>query len=367
MPVLDALRANFGPMFLSGFEGVGENLGLSLEKLNPQIDEGTGREAKNKVFDRMIMFNYAKVTSLAESYTHHLQEVRRIQEGRKEVETFEIRSTSRVLLGTGNASVHDFGFNLNRPWGVPYIAGSTLKGLASSWLARHGDNDWWRSRAGAEKAPLQVELFGGIVKGDADKTSWIGSVVFNDALLVLSRDGKCFVADIITSHHMKYYGGSRLPDGTEDPNPVKIAALRPGLTFFVSLEGPARATALAREALTRALAEEGVGGKTAVGYGRFEVVQCAPPVKAQAAVVVENKPAAPVAKGEEIEVVLIDKKNKNKEWYATGVTHEGVIGTIKDDKKVLASAKVGERIIVVVKSYDVNCSAFQFVKKADQG
>lgn len=254
------------------FENGGDNLGLCLERLNKSIDDPTRHEHESKDAFLRNLSSFRISESLRNSYKYAYQNWLEIQSKRKNTLCFFIQSTTKVLLGTGNASVHEFGFNLNKPWGVPYISGSTIKGLVSSYLYRHGGEEWWRDRNSSKKSECQVELLGGTLSTEKEEEakSYIGSVIFNDAWLLPSED-KWFVEDIINAHNPKYYSGNRLPDGTENPNPVKIAALKPGLKFLVVLEGSDNALQFIQSVLAKALVEEGLGGKTAVGYGRFEI------------------------------------------------------------------------------------------------
>lgn len=266
--------------FFSRAEDQCANLALSVAKLNPEIDDPDDQRpgAKDKSLDRMGRFRFPSESLKA--YKQSFERWKAAIQSRRDSEIFEIEAGTRVLLGTGNASVFEFGFNLNHPWGVPYISGSSLKGLVSAYLGRHGGEDWRRKSGTAVKSDAQVELFGGVrEKQEKDKGSYVGALIFHDAWLSTwpeqgSRDkGHWFDADIITTHHGKYYSGKRLPDGTENPIPIKIAALRPGLIFLVCIQGPEEYRVFARKILLEALEEEGIGGKTAVGYGRFVYVK----------------------------------------------------------------------------------------------
>ena len=272
MSPIAATRNNFR-QFYEGFNAHGDNLGLRLEKINPEIcsdDDGNAKhQGKDDTISMMVAFPFGSCKPLRESYSYSMKRWTALQESRSGVCAFFITAETKVLLGTGNANVHEFGFNCNRPWGVPYISGSTLKGLVSSYLARKGGDGWKRDLKNGRKSDLQVELFGG-VRMDGDAQSFIGSVIFNDAWMELPK-GSVFQEDIINVHHQKYYGGTGMPTGMENPVPVKIAALRAGMRFFISLEGPDENTAFVKKVLALALKEEGLGGKTAVGYGRFTV------------------------------------------------------------------------------------------------
>ena len=253
-----------------------DNLGLKIDKLNHEIDKG-GKEHEHK--DKMLSYlkNFKVQDSLRQSYTHAFKRWQAIMEKQKNTLCFTIESESKVLLGTGNPSVHEFGVNLNKPWGVPYISGSGLKGLVSSYLAQNGGEQWHKDDKIQFKSAYQLELFGGTKKSDEKREekekskSFIGSVMFYDAWLLPKHSSDWFCEDIINVHYQGYYKQERLPDGTEEPIPIKIAALNPGLCFFLVLQGRRQYLNFVKEVLTAALAGNGIGGKTSVGYGRFIV------------------------------------------------------------------------------------------------
>ncbi|MGK5093671.1 type III-B CRISPR module RAMP protein Cmr6 [Deltaproteobacteria bacterium TL4] len=259
--MIEAIRTDH--QFISGLRV--DNLGLRIDKFNESIDEHQEHQTKDKSL--ALLANFRMSPSLKESYQyafHHWVNTMRKRE--HDTISFDILSLTKILLGTGNASVFEFGFHLNKPWGVPYIPGSTLKGILSAWLSKQSGEAWSRSSKNTQKSANQVELFG----GEFDKKSYVGSVTFFDAWM--HPEDRWFEEDIINVHHQKYYSGERLPDGTENPIPVKIAALRSGLKFFVSLQGPDKSLFFLRKALKKVLSEEGLGGKTSVGYGRFQVL-----------------------------------------------------------------------------------------------
>jgi len=267
---MDAIR-NHHKRFLHGALASGENLGLRLDKLNREIDDASSHDHKDNMLQ--VMSSFSMTPSLLESYGYAFEKWCEIMTSQRYCEVFDIISTAKALLGTGNTSVHEFGVNLNKPWGVPYISGTTLKGLVSSYLAKNGEQDWWKSKDDSKKSDYQIQLFGG--EREQDGNIYGGSIIFNDAWIYPASNEKWFVNDIINVHHQQYYGEHRLPDGTENPIPVKIAALKMNLKFFVSIQGSKKERQFVKSVLKRALVEEGIGGKTAVGYGRFEVLKSA--------------------------------------------------------------------------------------------
>ena len=267
---MDAIRKHHN-RFLRGSLASGENLGLRLDKLNREIDDSSGHDHKDEMLQ--VMSSFSMPPSLLKSYGYAFKKWCEIMALQRECEVFDIISTTKALLGTGNTSVHEFGVNLNKPWGVPYLSGTTLKGLVSSYLASNGGQDWWKSNKDSKKSDYQIQLFGG--EREQDGKIYSGSIIFNDAWIYPESNEKWFVNDIINVHHQQYYGERRLPDGTENPVPVKIAALKMNLKFFVSIHGNQKERLFVKSVLKRALMEEGIGGKTAVGYGRFKILKSA--------------------------------------------------------------------------------------------
>lgn len=172
----------------------------------------------------------------------------------------------RLIVGLGGETVHETGITLLRPWGVPYIPGSALKGLA-----HHYATYLMKDAAGisALNADHMRVLFG--TPKHASYITWFdawyiwGSAPSNQPLAL----------DTLTVHHPAYYrtGGAgtgeawrRLPTDFDDPNPVSFLSARGA--WLLALRGPTPEwTGTAMTILTRALAAWGAGGKTSSGYG----------------------------------------------------------------------------------------------------
>ena len=248
----------------------GDNLALRLSKLNADIDNTEEHEQKDRMLDMLSAYTMSKEQK--SSYQYAFNQWKGNIDKRRQCIGLSIRSVTKCLLGMGNASVHEFGVSLSHPFGVPIISANTIKGLLSSYLSRHGGDAWYKSNKDSKKSDLQVELFGGDIEQDNRRQSWMGAVIFYDAWL-LPDNNKWFVPDIINVHYSSYYSGKELPNGMENPIPVKIAAMAPGLEFFLAIEADEDILQFILPVLERALMEEGIGSKTATGYGRFELTQ----------------------------------------------------------------------------------------------
>lgn len=165
----------------------------------------------------------------------------------------------RISVGLGGESVLETSISLHRTYGVPYIPGSAIKGLASRFVRQHLEDDW-------QDEPYNI-MFGSLENA--------GHVIFFDAL---PFPGSVRLnEDIITVHHDNYYRGEpdAAPTDFDSPNPIPF--LSASGRFLIALAGPKIWTQAVFEILEEALNFSGVGAKTSSGYGRMQL-SSAPPV-----------------------------------------------------------------------------------------
>ncbi len=162
----------------------------------------------------------------------------------------------RLAAGHGSKNATETGIALHHSYGVPYIPGSSLKGVAAAFAEQRLDGLW------GPKGDAYKTLFGTIDEA--------GYVTFLDALPLPSR---CvLLPDVLTVHHRDYYQArDNLPPADWDsPTPISFLSARG--EFLVALLPATGAEAWAEvgyRLLQIALAEMGVGGKTSSGYGRM--------------------------------------------------------------------------------------------------
>jgi len=172
----------------------------------------------------------------------------------------------RMIVGIGAASVRETGISLLRTWGVPFIPGSALKGVAASIARKHAGDAW------NPGTPGHRALFGDQLLG--------GCVVFHDAWWVPGGVGEELPLDldVMTVHHSAYYGGrDEAPCDWDEPNPVAFITAHG--QYLVALSGPASWVEAAGRLLEVGLTELGIGANTAAGYGRVKIVR--KPTKAE--------------------------------------------------------------------------------------
>lgn len=182
--------------------------------------------------------------------------------------TAEATVDGRMIVGLGTESVLEVGITLHRTYGVPVIPGSALKGLTARHARRLADPAWHlpehvrAESLDTSKGQSYRALFGD--HGEA------GCVVFHDALWIpLAATKLPLDLDVMTVHHATYYGAkdNTPPADSDDPNPIPFVTARG--SYLIALEGPPAWTDAAMAILKMALSSEGIGAKTAAGYGRL--------------------------------------------------------------------------------------------------
>ncbi len=175
------------------------------------------------------------------------------------------RTTWRFATGLGLNHPIENGMTWHHTLGVPYLPGSSFKGLVRAWVEQwleHSKDDINR-------------IFGSQEMGNNESPTGAGSIIFFDALPVAPIQ---LAADVMTPHYQKYYSGSEAPGDWQDPNPIPFLTVDAQQVFLFALAP--REIDIAEENqsdlekvlqwLDQALQNLGAGAKTAVGYGRFE-------------------------------------------------------------------------------------------------
>lgn len=106
----------------------------------------------------------------------------------------------RLYTGLSSAGALETGLTTHHTYGMPMLAGSSVKGAVASYAEKIG-------------LPENVRQ---ILFGDEDNA---GAVVWHDAWWI-PNDNKPFVGEIITTHHQDYYNGKQEhADEMENPIP----------------------------------------------------------------------------------------------------------------------------------------------------
>jgi CRISPR-associated protein Cmr6 len=237
------------------------NLALWLDRYVPEVDqERIGQHQANAVETIRSPEGYGRAKARREAALREL--TGDFADGTTRL--FELTLQGRAVVGIGAASIRETNLSLLRPWGVPFIPGSALKGLASH-VAHDRGGEWKRpSKAGEEAGALHAAVFGDVKRG--------GSVVFHDAWWLGDGDRIPAHGDTMTVHHAPHYQGKAAPLDWDEPNPVGFLSTTG--KYLVALTGPPEALDAVQQLLEEGLKERGIGAKTAAGYGRATLERC---------------------------------------------------------------------------------------------
>lgn len=235
------------------------NAGLWLDKFikGQNVENDVPRQNDEKPFKNQLIDEVTRIET-PDIYDGFFN---RWQESLAEVGT-KFRSLEidgRMVIGLGAESVLETSIALHRTYGVPYISGSALKGLAASYAHKHLGSDWKKETGNAHK----------FVFGSQDSAGFIN---FHDALYIPNsgKNRQALWADIMTVHHGEYYGGKNVAPADWD-SPVPIPFLSATGNYLAAIsggEGTDKWIEFVWLILEKVLQEEGIGAKTSSGYGR---------------------------------------------------------------------------------------------------
>jgi CRISPR-associated RAMP protein, Cmr6 family len=217
-------------------------------------------------------------------------------------DSFRLKTAYRLVIGAGYPSFIENGFLFHHVYGIPYIPGETLKGLARAVFilsvaeAIKGETKLSKIEEElseeAEGISQQIPKKISIILGDYTIENPVetfrkifgskkrrGQVIFFDAYPVKFNPSEHFEADIMNSHYGDYYQSGKAPADWLSPNPIHFLALKEGIDFEFSLglaplepmEDNEEKLLLetARKLLEVGLKNFGLGNKKRKGYGWF--------------------------------------------------------------------------------------------------
>jgi len=235
------------------------NLGLRLNRYNKELKSDSDRTKECEKINEDSLSLYKTAYDRWNGF---------LESNKPWCESKILKTDNRLFIGVGSASVMEFGINLQHAYGMPYIPGSSIKGVCNLYAhkflgEKQGDRDWLRGGV------YHRTFFGN--NDDKNKTDSAGIIDFMNAWWAPGSTSP-FVPEIINCHHQTYYSGKGDPPADWDqPIPVQIMAVTG--KFLFSVRGPCGWNRNAMDILTGALRAIGVGGKTNAGYGRFDVLE----------------------------------------------------------------------------------------------
>lgn len=181
------------------------------------------------------------------------------------------------------------GFSFDHTTGMPYIPGSSVKGVLRSAF-RHPEyianivrtlnnitEDAVTIAEATDWKKLEMAIFEGIDYRDKKDLKSNETDIFFDAFISANtNDNGFFMADDYITSHQNWEKPKMSP--FQNPNPVRFLKVRSGVVFSFGFrltetklnEKLVFSAELKREFFRKILLDLGIGAKTNVGYGQFE-------------------------------------------------------------------------------------------------
>jgi len=198
---------------------------------------------------------------------------------------FDAVATAPFVTGLGSEHPLENGFAFLSPYGLPYLAGSGVKGVLRQAATELARGDWGETHGWTSE---RIEMLFGPEAGDeAEGNARRGALVFHDVIPEIKTTS--LALEIMTPHQGDYYlqkgGGIVPPHDSGQPVPIQFLAVPAGSGFFFSmvcnrpllerlgkhhednLVDEGRWKTLLSAAFDHACQWVGFGAKTAVGYG----------------------------------------------------------------------------------------------------
>lgn len=251
-----------------------------LETQHSWDNDKKGKEKEN--------YEWSLVMNQFQHYQDHYRSINQILEKKQRLQTESLAffksigsdrieltavALTRLLTGIGETTPTEVGMIFDRNTGLPFIPATTIKGVVRQAFcvnfARKNETEIPDNGEIDEKRiPGLIDIFGSL----NTKNSTRGGFSFFDAYSSAPPE---LVMDIMNPHFGKYYQGEDAPVEIHEPIPIKFLSVEKGAEFKVRgvfLEKKAQEYREELiEAIKTAFCEIGIGAKTAVGYGRFEI------------------------------------------------------------------------------------------------
>lgn len=272
--------------YLRNSQGSGSELFAAYKgkaKVDRQVPSGPEKRAANDRLKQEFDGVLNEVCSVPPSSKAQIQALRTRQQAlhaHHGANGYRICTTSTAPFATGLGNEHPIenGFAFLTPYGLPYLAGSGVKGIL-----RRAMQELCADRVEGFSDEAINALFGPETVNKPEDAQR-GALDFWDVFP--NPAGGKLVVEIMTPHFGKYYQGSDTPHDSGQPVPVSFLAVpaQSDFDFHVVCHAsrlPAHLQCQWRSLLDKAFEHAfewvGFGAKTSVGYGAMKPVAAAQP------------------------------------------------------------------------------------------
>jgi len=238
-----------------------DNFHLKFHKYAAYQKFGNNKEEEFKLFfeDKEIKFDFTQQKALIQQANKDQYQSAALLHGEDNVATTDLKIDWRLVVGLGGASVYETSMTLHHLYGFPYIPASGIKGMVNAYVhTQVADND---------KNDDDIKrIFG--------TQEQAGKIIFYDAL---PKTPPTIKPDVMNPHYTPYYqpkSKTEYPADYHKPVPVNFLTVTDTTFSFTigvrkGIDENQRKHLLetTQKWLKGALEEQGIGAKTAVGYG----------------------------------------------------------------------------------------------------
>ena len=223
------------------------NFHLKLNRF-AQFNEKLDRFEFDKNIEEFIFSNYDEI---AMNYKKQMEKFIKLF-------SFELKLDYRLLIGA-EQSIYETSIRLHHIYGIPYIPSTAIKGVVRSHFIEKN----FYNEENREHEALKNDEF----KKWFGTQTQEGKIVFLDAFPTTKPTIK---VDIMNPHYGHYYNDGEAPTDTKNPIPINFLTVEDTtLQFLIGFKDEVDKEFIVL--FKKALQEHGIGAKTAVGYGYFEV------------------------------------------------------------------------------------------------
>jgi CRISPR-associated protein Cmr6 len=199
------------------------------------------------------------------------------------LEKFEAETSWRLVIGLGASHPQETSMTLHHIYGIPYIPGSAIKGVTRHWaVLKFADNN----RKNNEKLEDAIKRIAGALESGNDLNIEVNKITFKDLIEIFGtqkQKGKVIFfdaypvgeiklkIDIMNPHYPKYYSEGQAPTDWQNPVPIKFLTVEDTKFQFYLVSKNEDLLKKSSDLLKEALKYHGIGAKTSLGYGIFNI------------------------------------------------------------------------------------------------
>ncbi|WP_295440571.1 type III-B CRISPR module RAMP protein Cmr6 [uncultured Thiodictyon sp.] len=169
---------------------------------------------------------------------------------------------SRLFIGLTAGGMLETGCAISHSYGVPYLMGSSVKGAVNAFVRG--------TEFGQAHSAVCNQLFGSEPQPGGEHPDGLAGVfTFHDAWWIPGSAPTPMVQEVVTTHHLEYYGSEGEAPASDLDSPIPNAQIAVRGAFLFAIEGPLGWMHLAEQMLVATLTQSGLGAKRRAGYGYF--------------------------------------------------------------------------------------------------